>query len=76
MVAQFKYVKVQKPQKAHLHPLRFVCVQYEKDMLWKKSRQTGGRPGILGDRDANTSRSNFVSRGIQHTGFNYWILIR
>ena len=27
----FKWVKLQKPQKAHLHPLRDVCVQNQRN---------------------------------------------
>ena len=69
-----KQVKFQKHQKAHLHPLRDVCVKHEEiharvtefcsgNEMRTSGRGTDGRPDIRGD--ANTPRPHFVGRGIK-----------
>ena len=57
----FKWVKFHKAQKALLHPLSYVCVQYER--MWTDRHRPDGRKT---EGDANTPRLKFVGRGIKN----------
>ena len=72
-----KWVQFQKTQKAHLHPLRNVCVKikeiHARDLLRKQMQKSGrgtdSRTDIRGD--ANTPRPHFVGRGYKCVFFTW-----
>ena len=56
-------VKYHNPQKAHLHPLRDVCMQYEKNAANSfrdivRKQHTAARPDIVGG-DKKCSEKNW-----------------
>ena len=64
----FKLLKVHKAPKAHLNPLRDVCVQYERVRKQNADRRAVGRMGWTNIRgDTKTPHPHFVGRGIKHS---------